>query len=172
MLRYYKGLQYLIEAMRDIPASCQIIGEGPERARLEQQIKRAGLSERVQLLGELSDEEKHLHLYAADLFCLPSHLRSEAFGLSQIEAMAAGLPVISCDIDTGVPFVNQDGRTGLLAQPGNSASLKDKILQLLNDDALRKQLGTNARKRAFEEFSAETMIQRVVAVYNELLNQA
>jgi rhamnosyl/mannosyltransferase len=168
-LRYYKGLHFLVRAMRDVHASLVIIGSGPERERLEQQAAAEGVAAQVHFLGELDDVETVAHLHAADVFCLPSHLRSEAFGICQIEAMACGLPVVSTALDTGVPFVNQHGVTGLMVPPANPRALAEALNQLLGDENLRRQLGQQAQQRARTVFSADAMCARLHAVYAEVL---
>lgn len=169
-LRYYKGLHFLLEAMKQIDAHLLLIGTGPQRKALEAMCKRLGIEEKVAFLGELSDEEVIRHLYAADLFCLPSHLRSEAYGICQIEAMACGLPVVSTNLDTGVPFVNQHEVTGLVVPPASPRHLAEAIRILLEDDTLRREIGERARRRATEEFDSNLMVQRVKTIYEQLLS--
>jgi glycosyltransferase involved in cell wall biosynthesis len=171
VLRYYKGLRFLIEAMKDLDAACLIIGNGPERPQLAAQIPDSSSTEKIFLLGDLDDSTLADHLQAADLFCLPAHLRAEAYGLCQIEAMACGLPVVSCNLDTGVPYVNLDGETGLLCRPADPASLQAALRRLLDDEALRRSLGENARRRALDQFSSSLMIDRVKQVYRALLEE-
>ena len=168
-LRYYKGLHFLLEAMADLDAACLIVGDGPERARLAAMIDRLKL-QRVYLLGEVDEAEKADLLHAADFFCLPSHLRSEAYGLCQIEAMACGLPVVSAKLETGVPFVNRHEETGLLCDPADPVSLRDALRRLLEDAELRQRLGEQAKRRAENEFSASLMVDRIKQVYRSLLN--
>ena len=170
-LRYYKGLHFLIEAMQRLDATCLIIGDGPERLNLEKQVYRLGLTEKVLFLGELDDSDVAAHLNASDIFCLPSHLRSEAYGLCQIEAMACGLPVISTRLDTGVPFVNLHGETGLTCTPGSSEALLATLRLLTDDPDERRRLGENGRKRAREHFTANRMIERVKEVYHAALEE-
>lgn len=169
-LRYYKGLQFMVSAMRTLPhANFLIIGDGPERGPLGRLVDEFQLGERVHFLGELSDEDVIDHLQAADLFILPSHLPSEAFGLSQVEAMACGTPVVCCDLQTGVPFVTQDGVTGRVVPPANDEALAAAVRDLLADPQRRFAMGEAARRRAVEEFSQESMCRRIGDVYEEVL---
>ena len=108
-------------------------------------------------------------LNAATVFCLPSHQRSEAFGLCQIEAMTCGLPVVSTDLPTGVPEVNRDGESGLIVPPADPTALADALRRLLNDEALRLELGEGGRRRAQELFTARRMADRVAEVYRSVL---
>lgn len=167
-LRYYKGLQFLVSAMRGLPnVRALLIGEGPEGEKLQRLAAELNVADRIHFLGELPDDEVVAHLHAADVFAMPSHLPSEAFGLAQVEAMAAGLPVVCCDLPTGVPFVNQHGITGLVVPPADDEALAAAIGELLSDNARRLAMGEAALRRAHDEFSVERMIERVHTVYEK-----
>jgi rhamnosyl/mannosyltransferase len=168
-LRYYKGLTFLIQALPRINAHLMIVGEGPEADNIRKTARLFKVENRVSLLGSLPDEDLPACYYAADVFCLPSHLRSEAFGIVQLEAMACGLPVVSCNIKTGVPFVNQNGETGIVVPPASPPKLADAINKLLENESWRKQLGENARNRVFAEFDLSVMIDKVKRIYKEAL---
>jgi rhamnosyl/mannosyltransferase len=103
---------------------------------------------------------------------MPSHLRSEALGLSQIEAMACGLPVVSTRIASGVPFVNQDGVTGFSVAPENAEALAHALNELHGNSTLRKRMGEAARARAHELFSAHRMCADLKQVYKRVLSDA
>ena len=100
---------------------------------------------------------------------LPSHLRAEAFGTSIVEAMAAGLPVISTEIQTGTSWVNQDGLTGLVIPPCDPGAIAAAMAALVADPARREALGLAGRARASQMFEAGTMVEAVEAVYREVL---
>lgn len=168
-LRYYKGLQFLVDAMTQIDARLVIVGSGKLQGQLKRQAIALGVEDKIHFAGEVPQNEKVAWLYAATVFCMPSHLRSEAFGISQIEAMACGLPVVSCNIPTGVRFVNRDGETGLLVEPQNPGALAKALNRLLSDDNLRNRLGTAAQARAHDQFSSLAMCARVRVVYREVL---
>jgi len=170
MLRYYKGLHFLIEAMKEINADLKIIGKGPEENSLRKQVIESRLKDKIRFLGEISDEALVKELYLSDVFCLPSHLRSEAYGLSQIEAMACGLPVVSTNLDTGVPFINKDGESGIIVEKASPKALADAINFLINNPNKRKEMGEKAKKRAYELFGAKTMIDKIRAIYYEVLH--
>lgn len=170
MLRSYKGLAYLLEALASVPqARALIAGDGPMAPALREQAERLGLGDRVVFLGRVSDEEAVALLHAATIFVLPAHQRSEAFGLCQIEAMTCGLPVISTDLPTGVPEVNRNGETGLIVPPADAAALATAIGELMSNEQLRAAMGEAGRRRAAENYRAETMAERVMEVYDRVL---
>lgn len=169
VLRYYKGLQFLIEAMKSVSARLIIIGAGPEEMALRRLCAQLKIEDKVVFTGEISDEEKVWYLYASDIFCLPSHLPSEAYGISQIEAMACGVPVVSTALDTGVPFVNKDGESGIIVPPANPRALADAINSLLADEQRRLKLGKQAQERAYRLFDARQMISHLKQIYQTLL---
>jgi glycosyltransferase involved in cell wall biosynthesis len=167
-LVYYKGFEHLIRAMLRVDGRLLIIGEGPLRATLEKLAQSLGLSEKVVFLGKVDDLVPYYH--AARIFALASVARSEAFGIVQIEAMASGLPVVNTALDSGVPFVSQNGVTGLTVMPGDAVGLGDALNLLLNDAALRQRFGQAARKRAAEEFCLQKMTARVLDIYDQVTN--
>jgi len=169
--REYKGLTYLLEALARVKDVCAIlIGDGPCRLAVEESLRRLNLADRVRLPGRLSDEQVIDHYHACDVFVLPSHRRSEAFGIVQVEAMACGKPVISSRLDTGVAYVNRDEVTGLLVPPADPEALASAVRRLAGNPDLRRQLGDDARKRAQREFSVEIFVRRVKDVYESLLS--
>jgi len=171
LLRYYKGVQYLIEAMSQVGATLWVIGSGPMEAEWRGLAARRGVLDRVKFLGEVPNADLPAYYYACDLFVLPGSQRSEAFGAVQIEAMAAGKPVICTELGTGTSFVNLHGETGLVVPPRDSDALAQAINRLLADPALRAQMGQKAKTRA-QEFSKERMVERISRVYDQVLNSA
>jgi len=169
-LRYYKGLDVLIEAMRDIEAHLLIVGDGPMRQEWEALTVNLALTERVSFLGHIPDAELPAYYQACDIFVLPSTQRSETWGAVQIEAMACGKPVVCTELGTGTSYVNLHRETGVVVPPGDSAALAKAINQLLADPDLRRRLGEMGRRRAEQEFSKETMIEETAALYERLLS--
>jgi rhamnosyl/mannosyltransferase len=148
-----------------------LVGDGPLRARIANRVAELGLSNRVFLVGELDDDGLDSHYAAADVFAFPSTARSEAFGIAQLEAMAAGLPVVNTALESGVPSVSQDGLTGLTVPPGDSERLAFAISQLLNDPEMRTRFGREGRRRVELEFSSHLMVRRVRDLYDRLLGR-
>jgi glycosyltransferase involved in cell wall biosynthesis len=167
-LIYYKGIEFLIGAMKDVEAKLIVIGEGPLGARLESLTESLSLTDRVQFLGRLENEEIPAYLHAAQVFVLPSIANTEAFGIVQLEAMACGTPVVSTNLSTGVPFVNQDGITGIVVPPGDSGALSSAINRLLSDHEMRMAYGENGKERVRQHFTRELMLERILSVYREL----
>jgi glycosyltransferase involved in cell wall biosynthesis len=170
-LRYYKGLHFLIQAMPRIDAHLIIVGTGPEEKNLRKQAEMFKVSEKITMAGTVSDEKLVEYYHAADVFCLPSHLRSEAYGLVQLEAMASGLPVVSCDIKTGVAYINMDGETGIIVDPASPSKLAEALNRILSDEELRKRLGEKARERVFAEFDVSHMINSLKKIYTRVLKK-
>lgn len=166
-LVYYKGFDYLVRAMTGVDARLVILGEGPLRGGLERLAAELGIGERVAFPGQVPDLAPWYH--AADVFALPAVARSEAFGLVQLEAMAAGTPVVNTRLDSGVPFVSRDGESGLTVPPADADALAAALNRLLADPELRSRLGGAARRRVRREFSLERMAADTLAVYRQAL---
>jgi glycosyltransferase involved in cell wall biosynthesis len=160
-----KGLIYLLQAAKLVPGVLfQIAGDGPHRAELEQQARQIGVEERVRFLGYREDIPELLA--ACDLFVLPSLY--EALGLSVIEAMAAGKPVIASAVG-GLKESVIDGVTGMLVPPKDPERLAGAIRKLLYERALATRLAEAGKDRAIQFFSTTAMVQGVTEVYEELL---
>jgi glycosyltransferase involved in cell wall biosynthesis len=166
---YYKGFEYLIRAMASVRGHLLLVGEGRLQAKLERVAFDAGARDRITFLGRVSQEEVLGYYNAADVFVMPSIARSEAFGIAQLEAMACGKPVINTRLRSGVPFVSPDGVTGTTVEPANSSELAAAINRLLDDPGLRDRYGAAAARRAREEFSIPTMVDRTLELYREVI---
>jgi rhamnosyl/mannosyltransferase len=168
-LRHYKGLHVLLDALPQIDAHLLVIGSGMMEAEWRRQAEAAGLRDKVTFWGDRPDADKIAAYYAADLFVLPSTNRAEAFGIVLVEAMACGLPLVSTELGTGTSFVNQHEETGLVVPPDDAPALAAAINRLLQDEALRRRMGQAAIARAHTVFSKQTMITRMIALYQEAL---
>lgn len=169
-LRYYKGLDTLIAAMRDLPGvHLKLAGDGPMYAQLQAQAQALELTERVHFLGEIADEELPALYHQAHLFVLPSNARAEAYGIVLLEAMASGLPCVSTEVGTGTSWVVQDGVTGRVVPPQDPAALAAALRELVDNPTKRRVMGQAARLRVETEFTQELMTQRVMEVYASLL---
>ncbi len=168
-LVYYKGIDVLMRAMQGIDADLVVIGRGPLESEMRDFTQTHGMAERVFFEPPVDDTDLAAWYHAADVFCLPSVARSEAFGLVQLEAHASGLPVISTDLTTGVPFVNEHGVSGLVVPPGDAEALGAALKELLGDDELRARLGRQAKERARARFTIDRMAADTLAVYREAI---
>ncbi len=166
-LSHYKGLTHLFRAMRGVDATLLVIGNGPQRKRLEGEIRRHKLENKIRLLGEVGDIVPYYQ--ACDIFVLPSVNRGEAFGVVQLEAMACAKPVINTSIPSGVPFVSPHMVTGLTVPPEDSSALCRAINTLLTDTELSSRLGQAGLERINNFFTIENMIAPVLRSYREVL---
>ena len=169
--RYYKGLHLLISAMKDVQARLLLIGAGPEELRLRRLVEKNNLSGKILFLGELPDQAVNAYYKACDIFVLPSHLRSEAFGLVQLEAMCCKKPVISTELGTGTSFVNINGKTGMTVRPNDVIALSKAINYLIDHPEKRIQYGKCGYQRVNQFFTAEKMVESTLELYKNLLSQ-
>lgn len=161
-LHEVKGQAYLIDACRSLSESgvdftCRFVGEGKDRSMLERRIAAAGLEGRIRLLGQRARGEVLELLRSADVLVTPSvptkQGKREGIPVVLMEALATGIPVVASDI-SGIPELVEDGRTGLLVPPRDSAALGHALLRLHGDEALRRQLGRAGRQKVEREFDA------------------
>ena len=166
VLRYYKGLSFLLQAATQVTTPIVIIGDGPEGQGLRDEAKARGLTH-VHFLGVLDDADKNALMVVCRAVVFPSHLRSEAFGITLLEGARAGKPLICCEISTGTTWVNQHNETGLVVPPGDAAALAESMNLMAHDDTLCQRLGAGARQRWEQHFRPEV----VGAAYRELYEQ-
>jgi glycosyltransferase involved in cell wall biosynthesis len=168
---YYKGFEYLIQAMRGLPDAALIIGgRGPLTGSLQALAQSVGVAERVEFAGRIPEAELPAYYHACDVFCMPSVSRAEAFGFVQLEAMACGKPVVCCELNNGVTWVNRAGVSGLVVPPADANALGAALARLKDDRELRARLGAQARQRALGEFSAGAMARGTLQVYRKKTN--
>lgn len=165
----YKGFEYLLQAMKDVNGNSKLllIGNGPLRSRLESTIERLEIRNKVHLVGHVPDLVPYYK--AATMLVLPSVSRAESYGFVQMEAMAAGIPVVNTNIDSGVPEVSLDGVTGITVPPEDPAALAQAIEMLLENPEVRAKYGRTGLLRASEEFSAHRMAGKTYEVYQSVL---
>ncbi|MCS7179200.1 MAG: glycosyltransferase [Anaerolineae bacterium] len=169
-LRYYKGLDTLVDALTDLPGVyLNVVGEGPMREVWAAQAARRGLADRVRFLGEVDEADLPAIYHRAHLFVLPANARAEAFGTVLLEAMASGLPCITTEVGTGTSWVVQDGVTGRVVPPQDPRALAAAIRHLLDAPDLRARMGQAGRARVEAEFTQEQMVARVEEVYREVV---
>jgi len=167
----YKGISYLINAMKEVKGTLLIIGDGPLKENLVQQVYKSELIKSVHFLGNVSDRILPAYYHACDLFVLPSINNSEGYGLVQLEAQICGKPVISTNLPTGVTYVNIHKKTGLVVKIKDSNDIAMGINKLLEDQKLRLKLGKSRQKRVFQKFTRAKMKEKTDLVYNNLIKQ-
>ena len=166
VLRYYKGLPFLIEAARQLNVKVVIAGTGPEEQHLKDLVNTSSVKNIV-FAGQVSDAQKLALIRNCVALVLPSHLRSEAYGMVLVEASMCSKPMISCELGTGTSFVNQHQETGLVVKPGNPQSLSNAMLSLLADCAMTQAFGLAARKRYEKYFSGPAMGSAYAQLYRD-----
>lgn len=164
-LRYYKDLHTLIEAGRLTGLPVVIAGAGGEEETLRQAAQ--GIPN-IHFTGLVNDEDKMALLQLCCGFVFPSHVRSEAFGISLLEAAMVGKPLISCEIGSGMSYINRDGETGLVVAPQDAAAFGAAMQTIAEDSALEKRLGAAARARFEALFTADKMAMDYAALYKRL----
>jgi glycosyltransferase involved in cell wall biosynthesis len=167
-LRYYKGLHILLEAAQGTESQVVIVGSGPIEMDLKRQALNLGLSN-VHFLGTIAETEKVALLDACYAVVFPSHLRSEAFGVSLLEGAVHGKPMISSEIGTGTTFVNIAGETGLVVPPSDPQALLGAMRWLLENPDEASTMGLRARERYLTHFTADKMVGSYVDLYKTLL---
>lgn len=165
-LRYYKGLQFLIEAAKHVNLPIVIAGSGPAEASLRAWAVELGL-QNVIFAGQVSEAEKMTLLKGCRAFVLPSHLRSEAFGVVLIEAGMCAKPMVSCEVGSGTSYANINEETGFVVPPENPIELANAMNRLLDKD-LAKTFGDAAEKRYEKLFSAGALGRAYADLYQEM----
>tara|TARA_E500000331_G_scaffold82519_2_gene78301 strand:+ start:5632 stop:6753 length:1122 start_codon:yes stop_codon:yes gene_type:complete len=171
VLRYYKGLHILMEALRQTNYPVVLVGTGPTELELKRQAKELGLKN-VHFLGILPEIDKVALLKLCFGVLFPSHLRSEAFGVSLLEGAMYGKPLISSEIGTGTTFINVANETGLVVPPGNPHELRAAMRYLWENPDIASEMGRNARLRYLKCFTATQMASSYGRLYERVLDDA
>lgn len=164
----YKGYTYLIQAAAYLPEDYIVLigGNGPLKESLQAEIEVQHLQEKVKLLGFIADEE-HAALYgAAKVFVMSSVMKTEAFGIVQIEAMSTGTPVVATKIpESGVSWVNDDGVSGLNVEPEDPKALAEAIRAICENEERYATFSQGARERFKTLYQFDKMIKKIITVY-------
>ncbi len=167
VLRYYKGLFVLLEAAKQVDMLIVIAGSGPQEQALKNKALELNLNN-VLFIGEVSEQDKYHLLKSCYAFVFPSNIRTEAFGISLLEAAMHGKAMISCDIGAGMNYINVHNETGLNIPPSNVKALAYAMLSLKNNPILNKKFGIAAQKRAHHLFTIEKMCAKYQQLYANL----
>jgi glycosyltransferase involved in cell wall biosynthesis len=169
-----KGPDVLIKAMPQIiskvpNAELLVAGDGVMKEYLEALVNKLGINRYVKFVGFVEDNIKPMYYKAADVFCLPSTMTTESFGIVNLEAMACGVPIVASKIG-GIPDVVKDRENGLLVPPKDTSTLASMIIYLLENEGLRKKMGGNARKKV-ENYSWEKIAEMTEKVYEQVVSK-
>ncbi len=167
-LRYYKGLHILLDALPGTDFRVVIVGSGPVERELRAQAERLKL-DNVDFVGPVGDDDKIALLTLCHALTFPSHLRSEAFGISLLEAAMFGKAMISTEIGTGTSYLNVDGETGLVVRASDPGALRQAMGKLWEGESLTARFGVNARARFKAIFTADKMADAYVTLYQRLV---
>jgi len=171
VLRYYKGLTYLLKALEETGVCLVIAGDGPLRKELEEEAQQLKGAE-VVFTGALSNEDLSALYRLASFMVIPASHRSEAYCIALVEGLMFGLPLVSTEIGTGTSFVNQQNETGLVVSPCNPKALKEAVMKLISDDGLRSRMSQSSRLRFEKLFTSDEMGGRYLDLYKFLLEKA
>ncbi|MGQ0510688.1 MAG: glycosyltransferase [Betaproteobacteria bacterium] len=166
-LRSWKGHRHLVEAMTKLPDTIElvIVGDGPQREALERQVAELGLAGRVRMAGNQGDVLPWLR--ALDIFALPSYA-NEGVPQALIQAMLVGLPCVTTAVG-GIPEIAEHERTAIVVPPEDPEALAGAITALAAGDGRRRELGEAARKLCVESHSLERMLDRMEAIFLEVV---
>jgi glycosyltransferase involved in cell wall biosynthesis len=167
-LRKYKGVDILIQSIKNIDVKLTIVGDGAELNSLTNLVKDLGLNNKVIFKKGLNDLQLAQEYRVADLFVLPSINEAEAFGVVQLEAMSFGLPVINTKLNSGVPFVSLHNLTGYTVVPCDVSELEKAITTIFSSDEIYKRFSSNAKLRSLK-FTNEKMSNSYFNLYNQIL---
>ncbi len=170
VMRYYKGLHILLDALKDQDYPTVIVGAGPLEAELHAQAAALGLRN-IHFLGRLGDEDKVALLQLSYAIVFPSHLRSEAFGISLLEGAMYGKPMISSEIGTGTSYINIHNETGLVVPPSHPPAFREAMRTLWENPTQAAQMGMKAEARYRKLFTADEMGRKWTELYEELLEE-
>ncbi len=168
-LVYYKSFHIALSALQYVPGTLLIVGTGPLKDKLQKLAHQLNVADRVIWLGKTNESDLVAAYHAATALWFPSNVRSEAFGIVQVEAMASGCPVINCQIPgSGVPWVCRDEEEGLTLPINDPYRFAMAARRILTETGLRERLSQGARQRA-EKFGDVLMAQRSLGIYQQVL---
>lgn len=169
VMRYYKGLHILLQAVQGTDYPVVIVGAGPLEQQLKAQAAALGVERHVRFVGRVSEEDKVALLQLSRAIVFPSHLRSEAFGISLLEGAMYGKPMISSEIGTGTSYINAAGVTGLVVPPSDPQAFRQAMTRLWENPVEATRMGAHAEARYRELFTAQEMGRRWAKLYREVL---
>ena len=170
VLRYYKGLHILLDAIKGAPYKIVIVGAGPVESALRQQARELEL-DNVVFAGFVPDREKMALFQLCRAVVFPSYLRSEAFGVTLLEGAMSARPLVSAEVGSGTSHVNIHGETGLVVPPSDSAALRAAMDDLHARPDKARAMGLKARQRYEQLFTGSVMGRHYAEVYRQILGE-
>ena len=164
---YYKGFEFLLEAMQELPAILLLGGTGPLTPTLKR--KAADLNITVDFLGEIPEQLLPTYYHASSVFCLPSVAQTEAFGLVQAEAMASAKPIVNTNLRNGVNELAPNGICALTVEPQSSVQLHNALQTIITNPQLAIKLGNTGCNRIAENYSIDLMLEKTIELYEQLI---
>ena len=168
VLRYYKGLHILLEAIENSSIQVVIAGSGPTERELRAQAESLGLKN-VTFAGSVDEVTKVCLFELSVGIVFPSYLRSEAFGVTLLEGAMFGKPLISAEVGSGTSHVNVDGKTGYVVAPGSAADLRKAMEKIVANPKIAAHLGAQAKQRYKALFTGRLMGARYTSLYQNVL---
>lgn len=168
----YKGYEYLIKSAKYLDEDCKIVigGKGPLFNQLQEMIISENVSDRVELIGFVTDEDAHAYFESCDIFVLSSIMKTEAFAIVQIEAMSCGKPIITAHIpESGVSWVNKDNISGIIVEKENEKQIAQGIIKLKDNKEYYTNLSLGSKDRYIKHFSRDVMISKTLSIYTKLV---
>ncbi len=170
VMRYYKGLHILLEALSNTSFPVVIVGTGPLEDELKAYAEKLHLTN-VHFLGRLDDSDKVALLELCLSVIFPSHLRSEAFGITLLEGAMAGKPLISSEIGTGTSYINIHGETGFVVPPGDTEALRQAMQFIWDNPTASEAMGKKAAERYDQLFTGDRMVSEYEKIYREIVHK-
>ena len=168
VLRYYKGIEFLINSVKNTNYKLYIVGEGKNYDKYVNILENENIKN-IKLLRSVSDNELPYLIKLSKCLILPSHLRSEAFGISLLEGLMFTKPLISCEIKTGTSFINLHNKTGYIVKPANSISLLKAINKIYSKNNDLDYFKINSKKWFNKNFTLQKMSISYYKLYNSLI---
>ena len=167
VLRYYKGLEYLLRAAQGAPFQVVIAGSGPQEANIRRMVNDLDLKN-VSLTGQVTDAQKVALMENARAVVLPSHLRSEAFGVTLLEGAMFAKPLVTTELGTGTSWVCANNENGLVVPPANPPALRHALETLWSDSGLCNRFSAASRERYERLFTTAAMARQYMVLYQQL----
>lgn len=168
VLRYYKGLEYLLQAIKGTHITVVIAGDGPLKETLCEQVKSLHLTNQVIFTGAVSDEDLAAIFSLAHGLVIPASHRSEAYCIALVEGLRFGLPLISTEIGTGTSFVNKKDETGLVVPACDALALREALVTLWDNKDLQDKMRKASYERFKSLFTAQIMAEKYKEIYKLL----